>query len=127
MMKKKWIALTMIIVIIVSNLPVISTALMEKIDGDHFKYANSDASFTSIQPLDIMHPWMNEWVVWGFIEDYRPTQENMEVFRLYRINPLCFWRWRYYLLVSRKFAYKSWKDIEPNRTPYVSDNKWQHF
>ena len=127
MMKNKWIVLTVIIVIIVSNLPIVSTVLMDKIDRNHFKYANADASFTIIQPFDILRPWMNEDVVWRFNENQRPRAENREIFRLYQINPLCFWRWRYYLLVSISFRYKSWKDIEPNRTPLVPDNMWQQF
>ncbi|MFD2594017.1 hypothetical protein [Sphingobacterium griseoflavum] len=126
-MKKKRIFITVAIIIAVSNLPVVSTVLMEKIDKDRFRYSNNDASFTSIQPLDILRPWMDDWVVQGFIESQRPTQENMEVFRLYKINPLCFWRWRYYILVSRKFRYKSWQEIEPHRTPFKGISRWQKF
>ncbi|GHE45569.1 hypothetical protein GCM10017764_31010 [Sphingobacterium griseoflavum] len=100
---------------------------MGEIDKDHFRYANADASFTDIEHFDWMRPWMNEWVVRGFMESQRPTQQHMEVFRLYKINPLCFWRWRYYILVSGKFKYKSWQEIEPNRVPFVDNNKWQDF
>ncbi|MFD2594015.1 hypothetical protein [Sphingobacterium griseoflavum] len=126
-MKKKRIAIAAIIVIAFTNLPVISTVLMEKIDKDRFRYANNDASFTYIQEFDILRGWISEWTVRGFIEDQSPKQEDTEVFRLYRINPFYFWRWRYYILVSRKFRYKSWREIEPNRALFVSDNMWQHF
>lgn len=126
-MKKKWILITALIIVIITNLPIIGTEIMGKIDRNHFRYSNADASFTDIEHFDWMRPWMNEWVVWGFIEAQRPEARNMEVFRLYKINPLCFWRWRYYILVSRKFKYKSWKEIEPNRAPLVPDNMWQDF
>lgn len=126
-MKNKWILITVSIIIIVSNLPVISTTLMGEIDGHHFRYANADASFTLIQDFDIFRGWISERTVWGFIEAERPEMRNMEVFRLYKINPLCFWRWRYYILVGRKFKYKSWEEIEPNRTPQIPGNMWQKF
>lgn len=126
-MKKKKIILAIIIILLVVNLPVINTEILRKVDAGHFRYSNNDASFTSIQYLDIFSPWIDEWTVWSFISSTRPAARNMEVFRLYKINPLCFWRWRYYILVSRKFRYKSWKEIEPNRVPFVPDNKWQHF
>ncbi len=126
-MKKKWIWRIASAIFIIVNLPVVSTTIMGEIDGDHFKYANNDASFTYVQDFDIFRNWISEWTAWGFIEDQKPIARNMEVFRLYRINPLCFWRWRYYILVSRKFNYKSWKEIEPERTPFVPDNMWQDF
>lgn len=126
-MKRKIIVVIVITIIIVPNLPIIGTWTMGKIDANHFRYANNDASFTSIQRFDFKTGWISEWTVWGFIEDQRPIMRNMEVFRLYRINPLCFWRWRYYLTVSRKFKYKSWKKIEPNRTPFIQNNVWQQF
>ncbi|GHE45563.1 hypothetical protein [Sphingobacterium griseoflavum] len=126
-MKKKRLAIAAIIVIAFTNLPVVSTTIMGELDKDRFRYANNDASFTYIQEFDILRGWISQWTVWGFIESQRPTQEHMEVFRLYKINPLCFWRWRYYILVSRKFRYKSWQEIEPNRVPFVDNNKWQDF
>lgn len=126
-MKKKWIFIVTLTILTIPNLPIIGTEILAKIDANSFRYANVDASFTIVEHIDIMHGWMDEWVVWGFIESQRPTQVNMEVFRLYKINPLCFWRWRYYLTVSRKFRYKDWKDIEPNRAPFKGRSRYQHF
>ncbi len=126
-MKRKWILIFASIIIFIPNLPVIGTTIIRKIDSDHFRYSNANASFTDIEHFDWMRPWISEWTVWAFIENTRPEARNMEVFRLYRINPLCFWRWRYYLMVSRKFGYKSWDKIEPNRVPFVPNNKWQDF
>lgn len=126
-MKRKGWLIFVSIVIIIPNLPVIGTGIMDKIDSDHFRYSNNDASFTQVEDFDIKRPWMNEWVVWGFIERTRPEARNMEVFRLYKINPLCFWRWRYYILVSRKFRYKNWERIERDRVPFIPNNMWQDF
>jgi len=127
-MKRKLIIASIVLVLAIPNTPIIGTEILYRIDEGYFRYANNDASLTVVEHIDIFSPWMNKWVTWGFIEDQRPTSENMEVFRLYRINPLCFWRWRYYLIVSRHFDYKSWKDIEPNRVPYDPENfRWQRF
>ncbi|TJZ49427.1 hypothetical protein FAZ15_22280 [Sphingobacterium olei] len=126
-MKRKRFIIVIAVVVIISNLPVINTEILMKIDSGHFRYANNDASFTYLQHFDVFVPWMSAAGVRGFIENTRPTQQNMEVFRLYKINPLCFWRWRYYLMVSIQFNYKSWDEIEPNRVPFVPNNKWQKF
>ncbi len=126
-MKKKWMLIAILVIIAVPNLPIIGTEILARVDDDSFRYSNANASFTVVEDIDIMRGWMDEWVIWGFIEDQRPTQDNMQVYRLYHINPLCFWRWRYYLSVSRKFDYKSWKEIEPNRVPFKGKSRYQHF
>lgn len=126
-MKKKWILITIAFIIIFPNLPIIGTEILSRIDAKSFRYSNGNASFTIIEHIDIMHGWMDEWVVRGFIEAKRPTQQNMEIFRLYKINPLYFWRWRYYISVSRKFRYKSWEDIKNNRVPFEGKSRYQHF
>lgn len=126
-MKKKTVIVIIFTTLIVVNLPIINTEIFKRVDGDHFRYSNADASFTDIEVFDILRPWMNEWVVKGFVEDRRPTIQNKEVFRLYKINILCFWRWRYYYAVSKKFKYRSWQQIEPNRVPRVPNNIWQDF
>jgi len=127
-MKRKLIIASIVLVLTIPNTPIIGTEILYRIDEGYFRYANNDASLTVVEHIDIFSPWMDKWTMWFFIEDQRPTAENMEVFRLYRINPLCFWRWRYYITVSRNFRYKNWKDIEPNRVLYdPGKNHWQRF
>lgn len=126
-MKKKIIIGIVLSVLVIPNTPVIGTEILKAIDGDHFRYANANASFTGIEYMDVFHPWMSKWVTYGFIEATRPQMANMEIFRLYRINLLCFWRWRYYLTVSRYFAYRDWEKIRTNRVSFKPSNKWQNF
>lgn len=126
-MKRKFITGTVLLVLVIPNMPIIGTEIMKTIDGDHFRYANANASFTGIEYMDVFHPWMSKWVTYGFIEATRPQMANMEIFRLYRINPFCFWRWRYYLTVSKNFEYRDWEKIKPNRVPFRPFNKWQTF
>lgn len=127
-MKKK-IIIWSIVVIGISNLPVINKEILRNIDSEHFCYANADGSFTRKEHFGFKSS--------GYISKKRaeswlaarlsPTEPNKEVFRLYRINPLCFWRWKYYLTSSKDFRYKNWKEIEPNRIPYDPDNPLQRF
>ncbi|MDR2282947.1 MAG: hypothetical protein LBE37_07060 [Sphingobacterium sp.] len=126
-MKKRAVFITIFVFFIVVNLPVINTEILKRVDGDHFRYSNADASFTYIQFLDVLQPWISDWTVARFARERHPSEENKQVFRIYRINPLCFWRWRYYWVVSRNFEYRSWKQIEPQRTPRIPDNMWQQF
>ncbi|MEE6126017.1 hypothetical protein V2E39_01310 [Chryseobacterium arthrosphaerae] len=126
-MKRKFITGIILSVLVIPNTPVIGTEILKAIDGDHFRYANANASFTSIQYIDTYTPWMSKWVTYGFIYDTKPEMVNMEIFRLYRINPLCFWRWRYYLTVSKNFEYRDWEKIKPNRVPFKPLNRWQDF
>lgn len=93
----------------------------------HFKYSNSNASFTYLESLSFKNGFLTDWSINRFIEEMQPSIENQEVYRLYKINPLCFWRWHYYIFISRHYKYKSWEEIEPNRVPYDSVNMWQDF
>ncbi|AYZ36179.1 hypothetical protein EGY07_11600 [Chryseobacterium indologenes] len=126
-MKRKFIIGIVLSVLVIPNTPIIGTEIVKAIDGDHFRYANANAAFTSIDYMEVYQPWISKWTTFGFIHDTKPEMVNMEIFRLYRINPLCFWRWRYYLTVSKNFEYRDWEKIKPNRVPFKPLNKWQDF
>ena len=126
-MKKRAIVIIVFVFLIVVNLPVINTEILKRVDGEHFRYSNANGSLTTVEHIDILQPWMSEWTVGRFARERHPSDENKEMFRIYRINPLCFWRWRYYWVVGRKFKYRSWDEIEPNRVPRIPDNMWQQF
>ncbi len=126
-MKRKFFIGIVLFVLVIPNTPIIGTEILKAIDGDRFRYSNANAAFTYTEYIDIYQPWMNKWTTYGFIEDTRPEMTNMEIFRLYRINPLCFWRWRYYLTVSIHFEYRDWEKIKQNRVPFLPSNRWQKF
>lgn len=127
-MKWKFIFVTLAIVIIIVNLPIINKNILLMIDGnDPFRYSNSNASFTREESFGFKDPYLTDWSINRFIEETNPSDEDKQVFRLYKINPLCFWRWHYYIFISRDYKYKSWDDIEPNRVPYDPENMWQDF
>lgn len=116
------------LMIVITNLPLINANFTLSIDGPgKFKYSNGDASYTRIQGLGFKNPSISHTGLKWFLEEQKPTPNNSELFRIYKINPLCFWRWPHYLFTSVNFKYKSWKKIGPNRVPYDSTNMWQDF
>lgn len=127
-MKWKTFLIIITILIIIPNLPIINKNILLVVDGQSpFNYSNSNASYTKEDTFGFKDLFISDWSINRFIEETHPTKENQEIFRLYKINPLCFWRWSYYISISRKFSYKSWNEIEPKRVPYVEENMWQEF
>lgn len=128
-MKLRIIIIVILSLIIFTNLPIVDKIILSEIDGNgHFKYSNADGSFTTIQYFGFKDGYVQpDLLMWGFMRKQKPSPENRIMYRLYKINPLCFWRWTYYILSSRKFPYRSWEDIEPNRVPYKPNNMWQEF
>ncbi|UXD70231.1 hypothetical protein MUK51_02850 [Sphingobacterium faecium] len=116
-----------LIVGFMSNLPFVSGYIRHRIDGDLFKYSNADASFTWHDTFGFKSSPIDQWYIDQYITKVHPEKKNQKIYRLYKINPLCFWRWSYYLLISADYQYKSWKEIEPNRVPYHPENRYQAF
>ncbi len=117
-----------LIVVIVANLPFINKHILHSLDDDTFKYSNNDASFTYTQGFGFKDSYFSKDINQLFIQYDNPEPINQEIFRLYKINPLCFWRWYYYIVTSLHFKYKSWSDIEPYRVPYEKyKSRWQEF
>ncbi|MBD1433246.1 hypothetical protein H8B06_10440 [Sphingobacterium sp. DN00404] len=118
-MKKK-VIIWIVAVVVVSNLPIINGEILRGVDSEYFRYSNADATFTYIDHFGFKSGgYFNKRVSEeGIKRDLNSQGDTIEIFRLYRINPLCFWRWSYYIIVSRQFRYKSWKEIEPRREPF---------
>ncbi|MFD1164496.1 hypothetical protein ACFQ2C_02645 [Sphingobacterium daejeonense] len=124
-MKWKFILVTIVIIV---NLPIVNKNVLLMMDGNNpFKYSNSNASFTQQESFAFKDPYLTYWSINRFIEETHPSNENKQVYRLYKINPVCFWRWSYYISISRNYKYKSWNEIEKNRVPYNQENMWQDF
>ena len=127
-MKWKWLVITFIVAVVVTNFPLYNKSFLLMFDGEgHFRYANADATFTRAQRLGFKDGFLTDRLANNFIEETQPAIENRQIYRLYRINPLCFWRWYYYIFIARNFEYKSWEEIEPHRVPYDPENRWQDF
>lgn len=124
---KKRLIILVIAIILASNVPILNLGLLARLDEGKLRYSNGDASWTIIEKFNYFSGLVQKEGYKEAIESKNPTNENTEMYRLYRMNPLYFWRWSYYLIVSKDFKYKNWKEIEPNRIPYDSKNIVQEF
>lgn len=89
----------------ISNLPFVNGYLLHRLDGDLFKYSNADASYTNHDTFSFKSPSISQWAIDRYIADTHPEKKNQKIYRLYRINPLCFSRWKNYLVNSINFEY----------------------
>lgn len=127
-MKTKKIIIISSAIIILSNLPFINHDILSAIDKGHFRYSNANGSCTVIETLNYKSGAFIKEDREEMIRNYlNPAEENIELFRIYRINPLCFWRWSHYILVSKNFRYKNWGEIKEKREPFNPDNQLQDF
>ncbi|MBL1407342.1 hypothetical protein [Sphingobacterium faecale] len=118
-----------ITIVLISNIPVFNLGLLARLDDGKLRYSNADGSCTRIEKFNYFSGLIEkEGIEAGIAARTPPPKEGTtEMYRLYRLNPLYFWRWSYYLIVSKDFKYKDWKEIEPNRVPYDPDNIGQQF
>lgn len=122
-MKKKTIFIGLIIILLVPNLPVINKYVAHQLDEGHFKYANLDGSFIATQSFSFKSPGFSTFGFEQFIKRTSPTNENKKLYRLYKINPLCFWRWNNYIQNGLHFEYMDRKVIEKNMHEKGLDTK----
>jgi len=119
--KKRLIIAVVVAVVLISNIPILNSPLLLALDCGKLRYSNADGSFTMIGGFDVFSVLVDRKEMYEAIirnRDPPVSEENVEIYRLYRMNPVYFWRWSYYFLVSKQYRYKNWKEIEPNRVPY---------
>lgn len=130
-MSKKVIIIWLICILIFPNLPLINKYIALKVDNDYYRYSNNDGSYTFCQDFSFKSPGFSTFGFKRFIEETSPSKENRTLYRLYRINPLCFWRWKKYFIESRHFDYMDWKGIEERRNMLNKEteklSRWQDF
>ncbi len=111
---KKSILYLSISIVILSNIPILNYSLLAYLDEGKIRYSNHDGSRTIIEDFN-------------YKSGLASQNKDDELYRLYPLNPLYFWRWSFYLLVSKDFKYKKWDKIESNRVPYDPENIMQDF
>ncbi|MBN9296847.1 MAG: hypothetical protein J0I41_07535 [Filimonas sp.] len=115
----KKIATYLVVLLVIINLPPIAAPLRTIIDDNQFRYSNADGSYTIQEHFFkarlMREPYTNK-VHQDFIKRYPGTTDTI-IYRLYWRNPLCFWRWGYYLFDKRysTFQYKNWDKIKEVR------------
>ena len=79
-------------------------------DGSYYRYSNNNGSVTFIEFKARDFEMMNRW-----FQSYRQVHPEADsiMYRLFKKNPLAFWRWRQYCWGKRyKLPYKSWSEIK---------------
>ncbi len=130
-MKKRTVVVLAICVLALPNLPFINKYIAVQIDGDYYRYSNRDGFYTYLQDMSFKSPGFSTRGLERFSEQTSPPREDRTLYRLYHINPLCFWRWHKYVVEGRHFDYMDWEEIEKRRDLANKGNtklsKWQDF
>ncbi|WP_447768206.1 hypothetical protein [Sphingobacterium faecium] len=113
-MKKKTIIIVFVSILLILNLPILNKYIAHRLDEGHFTYANLDGSYVITQDFSFKSPAFSTFGFNEFIKETSPAKENRKLYRLYKINPLCFWRWKNYLVNSIHFEYMDRKVFEWN-------------
>lgn len=113
---KKLILGIILFLILLTNIPIIDKMVISSIDGqDQFRYSNIDGSITMIQRFGFKDSYFSPNSFDHLVTNGEFTKEQLKMYRLYKINPLCFWRWSFYIFSGSKFKYKDWSEIESVR------------
>ena len=110
---KPWF-LGLIAFIIIANIPPIKPLYRLAFDEYHYRYSNENGSFTFVEfkarDVKMMYRRMD-----GYKQLF-PLSNDTSLYRLYKRNILCFWRWGEYIYDERyKMPYMSWKEIKRRR------------
>lgn len=111
---KKWWVISIIMIVILSNLPPLKPYFRFFLDENHYRYSNETGSFTFVEfkahDIKMMNRRFDRY------KSTSPAAHDTIVYRLFKKNPLSFWRWSGYMFDSRyKLPYKSWDEIKKVR------------
>ncbi|MEB4760808.1 hypothetical protein OZN48_09940 [Chryseobacterium indologenes] len=113
-MMRKAIMIVLTTMIVVPNLPFIGKDISHRLDEGYFRYSNLDGSYQITQDFHFKSPGFETFGFEQWIKRTSPSEENRKLYRLYKINPLCFWRWSNYLRHGVHFDYMDPSVIEQN-------------
>ncbi|WP_312336284.1 hypothetical protein [Sphingobacterium sp.] len=111
---KKAIIIVLGTILLIPNLPFIGKDISHRLDEGYYRYANLDGSYTITQDFNFKSPGFSDLHFEYWVKMTSPAQENRKLYRLYKINPLCFWRWKNYLVNGMHFDYMDPNIIEKN-------------
>ncbi len=111
----KTIIIVLTTILLIPNLPFIGKDISHRLDEGYFRYSNLDGSYEITQDFHFKSPGFETFGFEQWIKRTSPSEENRKLYRLYKINPLCFWRWSNYLRHGVHFDYMNPNVIEINR------------
>ncbi len=110
----KKISCFIVAIVILSNVPPVYGFFRLIFDSKHYRYSNSDGSFTSYEFMGRRFDTVKNMHSSCLGHDHNITDKTL--YRLFSKNPLAFWRWRLYFFDERyKLPYKDWRQIEKIR------------
>ena len=115
------------LLIILSNLPPLKHILGLAIDEYHYRYSNINGSLTYVEFK--AHDIKGMYRSLSSYKTHFPNANDTIMYRLYKRNLLCFWRWGEYIYDQRyKLPYKRWTEIRKRRGYDLEySNNWQDF
>ncbi|KKO89170.1 hypothetical protein AAW12_23890 [Sphingobacterium sp. Ag1] len=119
---KKVTIIVLATILLIPNLPFIGKDISHQLDEGYYQYANLDGSYTITQDFNFKSPGFSSLHFEYWVKITSPAQENRKLYRLYKINPLCFWRWKNYLFNGVHFDYMAPNIIEKNKEKQRADS-----
>jgi len=129
------LSVLVVLFIVLCNTYLVRDLIDLSFHPNYYRYSNYNGSFTAqnIQ-LGILTNSKHgiETRFKSFIEETDPPPEDRQLYRLFRRNPLYFWRWYSYFTDERyDLPYMNWKEIRARRG-YDKKNSdtwenWQSF
>jgi hypothetical protein len=121
--RNKRLIVIALLVIITSNFPPFSV-IFSLFNGP-YRYSNADGTFT------FQEIWLRDYDnMMRVYEHERPgfKLKDKRVYRLFRKNPLVFWRWRAYFIDKRYgLPFKDWDEIKRLRDKKQSQRFFGDF
>ncbi len=103
--------ISIITLIICSNIPAITPIFTLLFDQKHFKYSNYDGTCVNVEFWSRNFEMMKRLHQVCLDED--PDQKDKKMYRLFTKNPLAFWRWRHYLVSEKyKLPYRDFDELQ---------------
>ncbi len=129
-MKIKKILIWFLLILVISNLPIINPILNLAIDENHYRFSNGDGNITWKDDIFKSNPDYKNFdstskVMLKVYKERASKDADTNFYRLFWKNPFCFWRWSSYFTDERyKLPYKNWQEIR-NRRGYDLNHQTQ--
>lgn len=118
--RKKTVILIVLAFILVANWPLVKN--VTGLNDGYYRYSNQSGTYTALEtPIQnrmYKKPPGGRWIInapnWYSCKAM--PQTDTVVYRLFKINPLKFWRWGEYIFDWRyRMPYENWEEIEKRR------------
>jgi hypothetical protein len=115
-------AILLLLTLLAFNLTPLNLLFKWSVDADYYTYSNYSGTVT------VAEDWYKRKLISNLsaFERVNPAcatrgfESDTTMYRLFRKNPLAFWRWKDYLTDKRfDLPYADWNEIEKRRRSYI--------